>query len=658
MMREPKVYLIGMTEVQPGLRQYLVETQREWGSVHLEEQTADPVAVRELEKTGHPHPAWVLDFPADSIPEFYGRVCYGPGTELLTREGWVAIEDLKPGVPVGTVRIEGDMEYQVPTDYIKRPHEGRMYQVESRRNSLFVTPDHDLFVSKGWASSWGYEKAEELVGTTYKLRHVCPYRGSPPQPLLLEGLRYEQPHPRYGDKGHFAKRKVPDLRISISQLPHWATLLGYYISEGTLNMNRGRKTAPTVSVYQREESAQPIFEAVEGCGWAYKRYQDPRNGVLGIKVGGSTLARHLAQFGEGSESKRIPPYAFEWPSELRSRLLDALMEGDGHISKKGVRVYSTVSEGLADDVQRLIFSLGRGASMGKTGLPTGMIYRIRELKTQESRVNHHRRHDSWVDYAGPVYCVSVPNRLLVTRRDKKITLCGNCYDSFGGPGAVGKPGRKSNEEYLDHVKAVKHGSLFEHVVFNFLVVGASRGFTHELVRHRAGWAYSQSSTRFCDGEKLNVVLPHLLDVLHNMARSPEEQQEVETATMQFIGTYEEHRESYSECFAVIHDLTKRILGPLYKGKGDKTALRKLVRSCVRSLLPIGTEAPIGFSCNTRAFHHGCWMRAAEPAELEIRKVFVQAFDLVAPRAPNYVSGWEKATLRDGTTALQSKYGKI
>ena len=50
----------------------------------------------------------------------------------------------------------------------------------------------------------------------------------------------------------------------------------------------------------------------------------------------------------------------------------------------------------------------------------------------------------------------------------------------------------------DNIKSVinsGHGSVFEHVSVNFVITNCSRVFTHELVRHRVGVAYSQTSGR-------------------------------------------------------------------------------------------------------------------------------------------------------------------
>src|SRR4051794_22077163 len=50
-----------------------------------------------------------------------------------------------------------------------------------------------------------------------------------------------------------------------------------------------------------------------------------------------------------------------------------------------------------------------------------------------------------------------------------------CYMSFARP----RPG--GNSTYLKHILEVGHGSVLEHAVFNLVITGVSRSFTHELI---------------------------------------------------------------------------------------------------------------------------------------------------------------------------------
>ena len=52
--------------------------------------------------------------------------------------------------------------------------------------------------------------------------------------------------------------------------------------------------------------------------------------------------------------------------------------------------------------------------------------------------------------------------------------------------------------------------MFEHVNYGFVFTGVSRSLTHELVRHRAGFAYSQRSQRYVDETEGAFVLPPAL----------------------------------------------------------------------------------------------------------------------------------------------------
>src|SRR5262245_29973517 len=76
-----------------------------------------------------------------------------------------------------------------------------------------------------------------------------------------------------------------------------------------------------------------------------------------------------------------------------------------------------------------------------------------------------------------------------------------CYMSFAKP----RPG--GNQSYLQHILEVQHGSVLEHAAWNFIFTGISRAVTHELIRHRAGWAYSQLSQRYVDESIAEYVEP-------------------------------------------------------------------------------------------------------------------------------------------------------
>lgn len=239
-----------------------------------------------------------------------------------------------------------------------------------------------------------------------------------------------------------------------------------------------------------------------------------------------------------------------------------------------------------------------------------------------------------------------------------------CYMSFGQ-----KAGSKTNKAYLDNLlgrlpdggfrDGPAHGSVLEHANFSFLVVGAGRGFSHEQVRHRAGFAYSQLSTRYCDFERGEAdegtwdpgfTVPPL--------------GQLSVDTQSFIE--ESHRASlsaYKHTLALIEaDLQKNpaFVEELskYPEKEQKRMLRKAARGAARDVLPNGTEAIMTMTGNARALWNTIYLRASEHAEAEIRDVYVQIAKIMEREMPSVFRGLKYITLWDGSEAVVMPREKI
>src|SRR5437762_11218593 len=85
------------------------------------------------------------------------------------------------------------------------------------------------------------------------------------------------------------------------------------------------------------------------------------------------------------------------------------------------------------------------------------------------------------------------------------------------------PANRPTREYLENIKKQGHGSVLEHANYSLLLEGVSRSLTHELVRHRAGFAYSQLSQSYVDESDANFVVPPAIvgdESLENEWRPP------------------------------------------------------------------------------------------------------------------------------------------
>jgi len=205
-----------------------------------------------------------------------------------------------------------------------------------------------------------------------------------------------------------------------------------------------------------------------------------------------------------------------------------------------------------------------------------------------------------------------------------------CYMSFG-------KGRKTNAEYLANILESAHGSVLEHAVWNFIIVGVSRSFTHELVRHRAGFGYSQLSQRYVDETTADFVEPDCI------AEDPA----LHAVWLDAI------RQSHAAYCRLVDGLARK-----FAAEPDPMLRRKLARQAARSVLPNATETRIFVTANGRAWRHFIEARANEHAEVEIRKVALQILRILQQESPNLFGDYELVTLPDGTPVARTAHRKV
>lgn len=217
-----------------------------------------------------------------------------------------------------------------------------------------------------------------------------------------------------------------------------------------------------------------------------------------------------------------------------------------------------------------------------------------------------------------------------------------CYMSFAKP----RPG--GNAAYLTHIKEVGHGSVLEHAVWNLLITGVSRSLTHELVRHRAGWAYSQLSQRYVDESVAEYVEPDII------ANDPELHAIWLETVKQSHAAYIKLADLLNAKLADPAAATAAMLPP----NPDRTTRRKAARQAARSVLPNATETKIFVTANARALRHFLEMRGSSHAEPEIRKLAGAMLDVLAKDSPNLFGDYQKVSLPDGTFELTTQYKKV
>jgi thymidylate synthase (FAD) len=183
-----------------------------------------------------------------------------------------------------------------------------------------------------------------------------------------------------------------------------------------------------------------------------------------------------------------------------------------------------------------------------------------------------------------------------------------CYRSWE-PGLNANVTRVRTDqfEYFENILRSAHGSVLEHANYSFALRNCSRVLTHELVRHRAGSAFSQESLRYVRLTDIGFRVPEVLEPVRDRVLAIVEQlEEFQLEAAKQLGIDEE---------------------------GVPFHVKKEVTSALRRLAPIGLSTDIVWSANVRTLRHVIEMRTSEGAEEELRLVFDDIAQIAKAEAP-------------------------
>jgi thymidylate synthase ThyX len=492
--------------------------------------------------------------------------CYDAETEVLTEDGWKPWPEVDGSETFGTLNPEnGHLEYQQATEHFVGDHDGPMYQVRSEQVDLLVTPNHRMWVkahdtraNRRGEEPYRVRFANEICGKRVAYQKTAIWVGQEDGTVEIPGTKrvWRTPASAIETVRHYVGAQFP--------LAEFARFLGHWLAEGSLNGHQ-------ICIAQtRGESLDAIAENISALGLGS---YVPTTGPGVVRTQNVALRDALATAGRRSYSKRIPNYVHEWgPATIRI-FLEAYVDGDGSRRKDGSHcVIYTASRQMADELQILAIKAGWSANIridDRTGMrrvmPNGQeflnarpCYVVSLVKTRTHPLVNHggRSSDSWTHYRGKVYCVKVPNGLLFVRRNGKPVVSGN---------------------------------------------------THELIRHRAGSAFSQESLRYVRLADIGFRVPPALEPVREQVLSIVEQlEEFQISAAKELGVDEQ---------------------------GVPFHVKKEVTSALRRLAPLGLSTDIVWTANARTLRHVIEMRTAEGAEEELRLVFDKIARIMQAEAP-------------------------
>ncbi len=331
--------------------------------------------------------AWQMErnIKRSELEAKFGYDCYLDDTEFLTPRGWLKYDDVRDDDALGTLNQEtGRLEMQGFTERVAKPYSGPLHFFETRTTSAAVTPNHRMWLSRARRKSASASVAYDAQRANWAIIKA--------EETLDNGNYYTRCATEGGDK----KWLGDDLLIAI----------GAYVSEGCVG--KRTKNGPSGLRFSQMEGGR-LCAFMERFG-----------------VANPGLATSIAYWcGEGSPNKKLPTWICALDKRQARLLMATLMAGDG-TEKKLSSVYYTCSRRLADDVQTLAVVCGYGSQIWGPYLNKGNrpMYQVYITKNQFSRITKQNQRVEQVEHKR-IVCFTVPNEVLVTRRNGKVAIQGN-----------------------------------------------------------------------------------------------------------------------------------------------------------------------------------------------------------------------------------------
>ena len=385
--------------------------------------------------------------------------CYSEDTEILTENGFKKYNEVRVGEKLATFNQELEtIEYQDYTDpvvyYYDSIERGEMYNFKTKTLDILVTPNHNMFTSR-WiydTKNTTYQALDKQNKKQYTKNRYTPWELVKAEDVgsnarfrtVLDWKTKDQEFINFEDK------KIPTVLF--------AKFIGYFISEGWAYLGKSNRSYIAIGQHEMKndfcDDIQQVWQEIANIlGVTLTKYDSHQNTISPlIEEAGHTVTPGIIyrwimhhksfceflinNFGKGAKNKFLPKWFKNLPKPALSSFLTTAINGDGSRSTPTSFAYYTSSLALANDIQEVAMKAGYVTQYGIHSVrKTPVIYgHGLEIGTKNQNMGrfplvYSRKSDpiQKIAYKGYVWCFSVPNRILITRRNGMIAVQGNSW---------------------------------------------------------------------------------------------------------------------------------------------------------------------------------------------------------------------------------------
>jgi DNA modification methylase len=361
--------------------------------------------------------------------------CYDDKTKIMTKNGLKSFEeiDIDTDVFVTLNPHTRQVEYQKAFDLIKEDYVGKMVKIKNTTTDIVVTPNHNMAIYNSYKRNISLRPIDDLIRRKPLVIHQKTLGYNLPSdckwfvlPTVIYGKRTKKKYRK-------SQRQIKIL------MDDWVKFLGIWLTDGGVYYDT-KKCSYIVSIWQsKEENIPKIKYLLNRLPFKTRHKKEKSEFVICSKQ----LAAYLRSFCN-KNNRKCPEFIFDLSKRQRRIFLDWLMMGDGCFSKnRKERYFGNVSPFLVEAFNLLKIldgtpistlvrkPVGEHTILGKQCLCLKPVY-ITSVKSSQNNYIEQKSIRK-INYDGKIYCVSVPNKIVLVERNGKFSWCGNSWKQPSNP---------------------------------------------------------------------------------------------------------------------------------------------------------------------------------------------------------------------------------
>jgi hypothetical protein len=273
------------------------------------------------------------------------------------------------------------------------------------------------------------------VAKSYGRDQVWKYDFHLAKDIIGKSVKYQKDGVWECDDYQFVLPSYDNQPEKLVDMDAWLIFMGIWYGDGWSRDYRVEIAANKPRVQEALHNVLPIL------GFDYTFYTNDSK----LYIQSKQLANYMHPLSVGATNKELPDWVWKLSKEQCQKLIEGLMLSDGHLQQSGSLIYSTSSDKLADNIQRLALHAGWSANKrlhtpagtpysikDHSGVTTQDLWSMRIIKTKNRpQMNHGHKNsqqgqsEKLTSYDGKVYCLEVPGGVFYVRRKGLPVWTGN-----------------------------------------------------------------------------------------------------------------------------------------------------------------------------------------------------------------------------------------